>query len=255
VTKKQITDSELPVEFYGKLTVSLVEHIVCVMGEVRVARFQRFADRLCNIALLARDFEDRMKLDMKAKKPLRASRVRCGRAKAAIEHSLDFLQKAEAIGKKMIDKDGLLPGWLNFEQSKRALEQIKKRIRVLESTSAALIHPRLRKRGDEQNLAKETPYKLTHLDFKPTPKSHNLLYWVVEMLDDQIQKFTGGKVPPDHVNKFIAEFLDALRLLGLKLRADAAPDADPVSTVRVIRNRNRNRKRMADRSNISSTQQ
>ncbi len=228
------------------------------MGRVSPKRVARFADRLRNIALAARHSEDRMKRYMESKKPLRAHRVRCGRAKAAIEHSLTCLEKAEAIGKEMIEKDGLLPGWLNFEPSKEALEQIKKRVRVLESTSAALVHPRLRKRGDEQNLAKETPYKLTHLDFKPTSKSHNLLYWVVEMLDDQIQKFTGGKVPPDHVNKFITEFLDALRLLGLKLQDDPDPDADPdapVSTVRVIRSRNRNPSRTAESSSISSDQQ
>jgi hypothetical protein len=249
VKKNPTMDRELPDEFHEKLAVSLAEHIVSqISGGVRVTKVTEFAQRLCNIALLARDFEDRMKLDIEAVKPLREHRLRCTRAKAAIRHSLNSLGKAEAIGREMIDKDSLLPGWLDFEPSKKALERIKKRIVDLESTAAALVHPDLRKRGEEQSLASKTPHKLTHLEFKPTEGSSNLQYWVVEVLEDQIREFAGGNVPPHDLNQFISEFLTALSSLGLNVQAT-------VDNVRVIRTRNRNRKQMAESPSVSSSQQ
>jgi hypothetical protein len=167
----------------------------------------RFANNLYATALYVQMQQDHLDLDRKAKGEIRRARVRAGRARAAIENSLDCLEKAKAIGRDMVENDGLRPGSLNFEPSKKALERIKKTIIDLEAMTAALIHPGLRT-GEEERLAEKTPRKLNHPPFKATPGSEELMHRAVEMLDDDVQNFTDGRVPTGRVNRFISEFLE-----------------------------------------------
>jgi hypothetical protein len=55
------------------------------------------------IALHVQAQRDHLDLDRKAKREIRESRQKSGRAKAAIENSLEFFRKAEQIGSEMKD--------------------------------------------------------------------------------------------------------------------------------------------------------
>jgi hypothetical protein len=190
-------------KFFSILGRGLHLRILPAMGEVSDARQVRFAKNLYAIALHIQAQRDHLDLDRKAEREIRESRLKSGRAKAAIENSLESLRKAERIGSKMNE---LKPGWLNFQPALKALERLGKRIGHWESLAAALIHPKLRTK-DEEKLAKKTPRELFHPPFKATPGSQELMHRVVEMVDDEMQNFTRGKVPARQVNKFIAEFL------------------------------------------------
>ena len=229
---------QLPEDFRHNLTASLAQHILPQMGGVRVTKVARFANSLEAIAESISKFEENLALEREAEREVRMSRVRSGRAKRKIEHSLKFLDDAEVIGMNMKE---LRPGFLNFQPARKALEQLEKKFSDLESTGAALIHPDLRK-ASEKSLATRTPYRLSHPEFKPTPKSQKLMHRAVEMLDDEIQKFTSGKVPPRHVNKFIAEFLHSL-----------GRGTVDVANVKTIRARYHERKRSAETADVSGT--
>jgi hypothetical protein len=197
-----------PETFFDALTPSLELHILPSMGKVSETKLESFGVRLYTVALHISQILQDLDLARDAEQPIRSGRLRCSRARAAIGHSLKYLRKAESISKTMIDRDGLTPAWLNFQPAQQALERLKKRIGDLESTNAALIHPSLRKRGKEESLARETPYNLHHPEFKVTPGSQEVMHRAVEMLDDEIQEFTRGKVKAGHVNNFIKEFLE-----------------------------------------------
>ena len=133
------------------------------------------------------------------------------------------------------------PGWLNFQPALKALERLEKRIGYLERLSAAQIHPSLRTK-DEEKLAKQMPRELFHPPFKATPGSQELMHRAVEMVGDEIQTFTRGKVPAGQVNKFIAEFL--LNFFDWKL---------DVANVKTIRARYHEQKRAAATPGTSPT--
>jgi len=228
---------QLPEDFRDNVAASLAQYILPEMGGVRVTKLARFANSLEAIAESVSKVEENLALEREAERELRVSRVRSGRAKRKIKHSLKFLDDAEVIGMNMKE---LRPGSLNFQPAREALEQLERTFSDLESTGAALIHPDLRK-ASEESLATRTPYRLSHPEFKPTPKSQKLMHRAVEMLDDEIQKFTRGKVPPRHVNKFIAEFLDSLGW------------AVDVANVKTIRARYHEQKRSAATPGISPT--
>jgi len=193
-------------QFLANLAPSLVEHILTPMGAVRKKKLAQFQIDLFAIARYIAEMTDRMNFARGSEKEIRASRVNSGRGKIKIQHSLEFLRQAEEIAKKM---EELSPGWLKFEPARKALERLEKRFKDSEATAAALIHPGLRK-GGEDALAERTPYKLHHPEFKPTPGSQEVLHHAVVRLDDEIQKFTQGKVMPKQVNQFIVEFLKLL---------------------------------------------
>jgi hypothetical protein len=227
-----------PEKFFSILGRGLQLRILPVMGEVRDAQQVRFARNLYAIALHIQAQRDHLDLDRKAEREIRESRLKSGRAKAAIENSLEFLRKAERIGSGMNE---LKPGWLNFQPARKALERLEERIGYLESLTAALIHPNLWTK-DEEKLAKQTPHELFHPPFKATPGSQELMHRAVEMVDDEIQNFTRGKVPAGQVNKFIAEFLD--NFLGWTVE---------VANVKTIRARYHEQKRAAATPGISPT--
>jgi hypothetical protein len=227
-----------PEKFFSILRRGLQLRILPVMGEVRDTHQVRFARNLYAIALHIQAQRDHLDLDRKAKREIRESRQKSGRTKAAIENSLESLRKAERIGSEIKD---LKPGWLNFQPARKALERLEKRISYLESLTAALIHPNLRT-DDEERLVKETPQKLFHPPFKATPGSQELMHRAVEMVDDEIQTFTRGKVRAGQVNKFIAEFLD--NFLGWTVA---------VANVKTIRARYHEQKRAVATPGISPT--
>jgi hypothetical protein len=135
---------------------------------------------------------------------MRASRQRFGRACAQVEHCLQSLLKAENALRP--HESEVRPGLLNFRGPEKGLKHLKKTLEELEATAAALIHPGLRTAKDEL-LAVNTPYKLHHPDLPITEGSAELQYLAVELIDDRLQKFTQGKVPHTHEDKFISEFL------------------------------------------------
>jgi hypothetical protein len=237
-----------PGTFFEALTHSLELHILSSMGKVSETKLESFGIRLYTVALDISQIAKRLALAELAEQPIRSGRLRCSRARKAIGHSLDQLRKAESISKEMIDKDGLLPECINFQPARRELEDLEKTIRDLESTTAALIHPNLRKEDSgaksEKILAENAPVKLYHPDFKVTPGSQQLLYHAVETLDDEIEKFTHGKVRAGLVNTFISEFL--------KFAFDWTVTVENMNT---IRNRNRERKKLALTSSILPTPQ
>ena len=221
---------ELPDDFFGNLSASLAMHILPEMGGVRVKKVERFAERLLGLALRVLDLQNRLDLERAAESDVRELRVRCGRAKAAVGHSLKYLRKAESIGKEMIDKDGLCPGVIDFQPAQKKLERLERKIGYFESLNAALIHPSLRK-NSEKRLADKMPHGLYHPDVKATPGSSKVIHRTVEMLSDEIEKFTGGKVNAGPINKFICAFLKSV----FNWRVDAA-------NVKTIRKRYSDRK-------------
>jgi len=238
---------QLPEDFRGNVAASLAQHILPAMGGVRVTKLARFANRLQGVAERVAGLKDRLDLEREVEPTARKLRILFGRARAKINQSLTVLRKAEKDFAAMKDPRGknvLRPGWLDFEPALKALERIEKRIDYWESNTAALIHPKLRTR-DEEILAKEAPVKLSHSEFKPTPQSLKLMHRAVEMLDDEIQEFTDGKVPPGHVNKFIAKFLESL---DLKMNVD-------VANVKTIRARYHEHKLLNENADSSGTQE
>ena len=133
--------------------------------------------------------------------------MRYGRVKTKIKHSIEYLHQAEKVATHM---EELQPDLRNFGHARKALECLEQNFKNLEATAAALIHPGLRESG-EGSLAGNTPYTLQHPEFKPTPGSQQVLHRAVELVDDEIQKFTRGKVPSNDVNEFIVEFLQFLK--------------------------------------------
>lgn len=125
------------------------------------------------------------------------------------QRSGTYLRKAESIGKEMIDKDGLRPGWIQFRRAQKELELLERTLGDLESLNAALIHPSLRK-ASEKHLADKMPHGLHHPAVKVTPRSSKVIHRTVEMLSDEIEKFTGGKVNAGPINKFISDFLKSV---------------------------------------------
>jgi hypothetical protein len=236
---------QLPEDFRDNVAASLAQHILPEMGGVRITKLARFANRLEGIAERVAELKDRLDLEREVEPTARKLRILSGRVRAKIDHSLTVLRKADKDFAAMKDPRGknvLRPGWLDFEPALKALERIEKRIGYLESNTAALIHPKLRT-GDEENLAKQAPRKLTHLDVKPTPGSQKLMHRAVEVLDDEIRKFTDGKVPPGHVNDFIEDFLEYLQL-GMKV---------DVANVKTIRARYHEHKLLNENADSSGT--
>lgn len=200
-------------EFFKGLTVSLVTHLFAPMGSVRTAKVERFMSRLADIADWYREMEYQMRVLRDSANVMRMSRVKAGRGRKKIEHSLKYLQQAEALASNM---EEIKSGFLDFKPARKGLENLEKRFLALETTSAALIPQNLRTRR-EDGLAPQTPHRLTLPEFDATPKSSQVMHRTVELLDDEIGKFTGGKVPPHNINQFIVEFIG---LLGYKVEID-----------------------------------
>jgi hypothetical protein len=230
----------LPERFPDDLTASLA-HILSLMGAVSTTELVSFENRLRDIADYVSKIKDRLASERDAELDLRMSRVRSGRARKKIQHSLKFLRDAELIRS---DMEELGPGVVDFQPARKALERLETTFSNLESTAAALIHPNLRK-SDEKSIANRTPYTLSHPEFKPTPESQKVMHRAVEMLDDEILKFTRGKVKAGsvHVHEFIREFL---KVLGWKV---------DVANVKTIRARYYERKRLAETVDRSAPQE
>jgi hypothetical protein len=226
-------------EGFPDLTGSLV-HILSEMGEVRITRLVKFENRLHDIAEHVSKLKDHLALERAAEPDLRMSRVRSGRARKKIEHSLKFLHEAELIRRDMKE---LRPEVADFRPARRALERLKTTFSDLESTAAALLHPDLRK-SNEKSLANQSPYRLSHPELKPTPGSKKLMHIAVEILDDEIQKFTRGKVKAGPVHEFICDFVKALGWTKVN-----------VANVKTIRARYYERKRLAETADSFDTHQ
>jgi hypothetical protein len=225
--------------FPDNLTGSLASHILSEMGGVRRTKLDRFANRLYDIAEHVSKLKSHLAFEREAESDLRMSRVRSGRAKKKIQHSLKFLHDAELIRDDMKE---LRPGVADFQPARKALERLETTFRNLESTAAALLNPNLRK-SSEKSLANQTPYRLSHSELKPTPGSQQVMHVAVEILDDEIQKFTNGKVKAGSVNEFICEFL---KVLGWTVS---------VANVKTIRARYYERKRLVETADSSDTQE
>jgi len=227
-------------KFRETVMLSAIDHILPSMGKVRESKLEKFGDDLLRIAVYVSELRDDLAFAQGAEKPVRTTRVKLGRARRKIEHSLNYLREAEVIAIGM--KEELTPGQLDFQSAQRALESLKTKLGQLEATAAALIHPNLRRTG-EDTLASQTPYKLTPLDLKATPGSSAVMHRAVELLDEVIEKFTRGKVPPHHVDEFISEYLNPLGWQGVN-----------PANVKTIRRRFRDRKaRLLAESSTSYT--
>ncbi len=213
-------------DFFAKITPSLAVNILRPMGWVNKKKFWSFRTQLIVIAVFARDRKVRLDLARESEIEVRRYRVHAGRARKKIAHSLEFLIEAEQIGQTLQEWP---PGLPTFDPARRALLRLEKAFAQVEATAAKLLHPTLRKRN-EKDIASRSSRRLFHPDLKATEGSSALMHRTVEMLDDELRKFTRGKVPPKHIDKFICEFLQALFWKGAS-----------VANVKTIRQRYKDR--------------
>ena len=225
-----------PNKFFSVLGRGLHLRILPVMGKVHDVRLHRFARNLYAISLHIQRERERLDHAQKNKKGIRETRQKLGRTKAATKNSVESLLKAENIGSTI---KGLNP--LNFAPARKELERLGKKIGNSESFAAGLIHPSLRT-GDEKRRVKQMRREPSHPPYKATPGSRGPMHRAIEMLEDEIQTFTRGKVQPGQVNKFIAEFL--LTFFGWTVA---------VENVKTVRARYSEGKREDHTANSSST--
>ena len=171
-------------------------------GRTHVSKLNKLITNLYNTAQLIADLEDRLWLARKSVRALRALREKYGRARRNVDNSRKLLLLAKNLLQDQVSE--LKRGWLKFSAPLRDLERLERKLSVLESTCAALIHPQPRT-ATEIQLAKKTPYKLHHPELRVSEGSADLQYLAVKLVDDELQKFTGGR--SDHANRFISEFL------------------------------------------------
>jgi hypothetical protein len=190
-------------EFRDNLLVLLIKEILADSGQVHKSKLMKAGAALDAIAQFIATLEDRLELGRKSEAYLRASRVKFGRARRSVIASRKSLLLAKDLLQDQMAE--LKRGWLKFDVPLRDLETLERKLDLLESTSAGLIHPQLRKRTTERDLAAKAPYKIHHPELGITEGSADLKFLAVELVDEQLQNLTGGK--SDHANRFISEFL------------------------------------------------
>ena len=193
-----------PKEFFQQLVLILVTNILVDMEQIHESKVVKLANALYATAQWIASIEKQLVFQRQNAKVLRAWRVKFGRARKHVHHSLNSLLEAEHI---LQDQSQLKRGWLKFKFSGplRDLKRLGKDLAKWEFTVAALLHPGLRKTTAVEDLAAKTPYKLHHPDLGITQGSADLEYLAVERVDGLIRKFNAGS--SHHVNQFISDFL------------------------------------------------
>jgi hypothetical protein len=190
-------------EFRDKMVSLLEKDILTDLGPVHKSKLMKVGRALETIPQVIAALEDQLELGRSSEQALRRSHQKYGRARRKVQDSLDSLLLAQDLLQDQMGSE-LKQGWLKFSRPLQDLKRLEKRLDVLESTGAALIHPQLRKKTTERELAKKTSYTLHHPELRITKKSADLKSLAVELVDEQLQKLTDGK--PDHANRFISKF-------------------------------------------------
>ena len=139
---------------------------------------------------------------------LRQSKARFHRALAHVRHSLTHLAQADKLVQTEIGL-GLNENLLNLRSPRSALLRLEKDIMKLEGMMAAMIKPDLRTRKEEESVP-DSPRKFEHLDLPANEGSNALKSLVAASLEDELKRFTEGKVSDQAIYRFISQFLDAI---------------------------------------------
>jgi len=193
-----------PKGFADDMAVILVDHILQHMGEVRRSKLEKLADVLYGTARYIADSQNTRALYRQSTRTVRVSRQAIGRSRTHVLHSIESLKDAEEALRPVVKE--LKPGMVNFLDASKSLEGLEKTLSYLETTTAAVIHPGLRTR-DEKTLAAKSPHKLHDQALPITEGSAALQYLAVELIDNQLQKFTNDIVSPRQIDLFISKFL------------------------------------------------
>jgi hypothetical protein len=202
-------------KFTDKIILSVFELLGSGSGgrteiEFETEPFTEFLRFVHAIAELMSEMENRLALARKTEAFFRASRRRCKRATAKVQHSLDFLADADQILTE--EQKELRPGVLRMRECRKELKRLHKEIIELEADNAAFIHPNLRNKR-ERLIAKNSILHSKHPKYPATPGSQKVVYDVVKMLDKQITKYarsTGTTIPVNRTNAFIGKFLEVM---------------------------------------------
>jgi hypothetical protein len=201
--------------FDDEFAASFVREILAFIKEVHLQEFAAFMIDLHASAQAMVEVENALAIERKTPKLLRQSRARYAQASICVNRSIKSLLDAENLLREEADK-GLIPHSFNFEKPRQALKDLHKRIVRAEADCAARIHPDLRT-PTEKRLAKQT-LKIEHPPFRITEGSAQLQYAIAGQLEERVRQFSRGKVPSNHIDRFISRFFAAA--LGLSVSED-----------------------------------
>jgi hypothetical protein len=195
-------------EQFGKKLSTPIRDLVAQMGSVEKNKLKEFAGWLYELAALTRYFENTISVYRKSVPTLRQSREGYHRALIHVRHSLTHLAQADRVVRDEIAL-GLNENLLNLGSARSALLRLEKNIVKLEGMMSAMIKPDLRTRK-EQERATASPRKFEHLDLPTNEGSNALKSLVAASLEDELKRFTEGKVSDQATYRFIAQFFGAI---------------------------------------------
>jgi hypothetical protein len=192
-----------PAEFLRDLGATFQSELLDSMGSVTSKQIENMLNFLYGVAQAMADAEREVSVARKTPKLGREHRVRFAQARVHVLLSADELKKAKkALGHA---GDSLKRGALRFRPVEEGLKDLSRALLELEIASATIVHPSKRT-PLEKKLAAKVPQSLWHTPLKLTPGSAEINYQVVEILDEALRKFTRGRVPSNHIDRFIVKF-------------------------------------------------
>jgi len=222
--------------FYLKLVPSFSMDILRYLGTFKDQRILiDFVDALYRIVVSAIDFENHLAVERSARDFCRPQRRKFELSRIHVEHSLRHINLARnALGSAAKEID---PSVLRFNEISKSLEQLHHDLAQLESDCAYIV-PKSLRTDREEVLSLQSKFRLKHALSKPK-RSAEFRYSVTERVEHVVRKYTGTKVPSNHVDKFISTFFDAgfaehvteenvktlrVRIKQRKRKKTAAPD-------------------------------
>ena len=229
-------------DFVDNIAQTFHKELLTKMGEVDEMAFVDLLVLMHSVAELAAQQENQFiharQTVHQSVQMWRKARLRYRRAGRHTARSVKALAQAESALQEEL-KD-LKRGSLNLGACRKQLDLLQRRIRELELACAKVVPPGKRTPA-EKILAKNArgPRYFTP-DVPDNKNSARTHYEIIRILDRELRKFTDGKVPSNHIDRFIVAFFsealkqsvseDNVKTIRLRLKKHGHTRTAPAST-------------------------
>jgi hypothetical protein len=189
--------------FCAEFVSSLCEDILTFVGKFRERALEDLIMNLYIVAHAMAEMENLLGIERKSPAFFRKWRARYNRVLVCVNQSFRSLLEAE----KLLGEWGIRPQRFNFRGPLKHVMTLHQSIAKAEAQCAAMIHPDLRTKVEKQ-LAKGY-VEIPHPHFRTTEGSAQLQYEVTRVVEKEVVKFSRGKVPSNHIDRFISKFFAA----------------------------------------------
>lgn len=184
------------------------------LSEIRIAPFQKLVLRLYQLCKRLERLQGLAEFRRQITRPTRKARTQWSNTRSHVRNALKHVRKAQSAAPAW-QRQQLKRGYLDFRAAEKILTELDQRLRHLEVMHAAMIHPEARTQLEQRMAAAHDPKSMV-TDYSISPKSsralHRCILDAAGILGQFIQRherWTGKKVPSNHVDRIITKLLEA----------------------------------------------